>query len=177
MKKILFVLIIMSVFIISAQEEKTNPAEETTQPEYVIPQNVEEVKTEEIKKEEEPQKETVTMSKEEIEQLVKKMVAEELAKKDAEEKKEEPEKKEEAAEKPNKLNERDGLIAPNYSKSSVTFVMGDENLRDNSQYSPKWDIGNRYEYENFAQRIYGYSNIAKSSSQFTLFHEEEGFIK
>ncbi|HOG44504.1 MAG TPA: hypothetical protein PLW37_11335 [bacterium] len=177
MKKILFVLIIMSVFIISAQEEEIKPAEETAKPEYVIPQNVEEVKTEELKKEEEPQKETVTMSKEEIEQLVKKMVAEELAKKDAEKKKEEPEKKEESAEKPNKLNERDGLIAPNYSKSSVTFVMGDENLRDNSQYSPKWDIGNRYEYESFAQRIYGYSNIAKSSSQFTLFHEEEGFIK
>ncbi len=72
MKKILFVLIIMSVFIISAQEEEIKPAEETAKPEYVIPQNVEEVKTEELKKEEEPKKETVTMTKEEIETLVKK---------------------------------------------------------------------------------------------------------
>ncbi len=177
MKKILFVLIIMSVFIISAQEEEIKPAEETAKPEYVIPQNVEETKPEEPKKEEEPQKETVTMSKEEIETLVKKMVAEELAKKDAEKKKGEPEKKEETAEKPENTNASDGLIIPAHSKSSLSFIMGDDNLRDNSQYSPKWDIGQRYEYENFAERVYGYSNTAKSSTRLSLFHEEKNILK
>lgn len=177
MKKILFVLIIMSVFIISAQEEETKPAEETVKPEYVIPQNVEEIKKEEPEKKEEPQKETVIMSKEEIEALVKKMVAEELAKKDAEKKKEEPEKKEETAEKPASSNESDGLIIPAHSKSSLSFVMGDDNLRDNSQYSPKWDIGQRYEYENFAERVYGYSNTARSSTRLSLFHEEKNILK
>ena len=54
--------------------------------------------------------------------------------------------------------------------------MGDDNLRDNSQYSPKWDIGSRYEYEDFADRVYGYSNNVKSSTKLSLFHEEKGFL-
>jgi len=108
------------------------------------------------------------------------MVAEELAKKESEKKAEEAKKaeeKEKAVKEKDKKPEKDGLIQPQYSKSSVTFIMGDDNLRDNSQYSPKWDIGSRYEYEDFAERVYGYSNTAKSSTRISLFHEEEGLLK
>jgi hypothetical protein len=70
----------------------------------------------------------------------------------------------------------DGLLTPNFSQNSLTFILGDDNLRDNSQYSVKTDIGQRYEYEDFAQRVYGYSNTARSSTRLTLFHEENGMI-
>ncbi|MGI6394460.1 MAG: hypothetical protein ACOX2F_07015 [bacterium] len=109
------------------------------------------------------------LTKEEIKELVEEVVAKELAKKEEEQKKE--------GNKQEHGTEADGFILPSYSKSSIAFIMGDDNLRDNSQYSPKWDIGQRHEYEDFASRIYGYSNNLKSSTRLSLFHEEAGILK
>ena len=180
MKKIFVFIVLFSFAGLFAQET----AEDVQPVQPVQPEEAEMVKepesAENPKPIEEIKKETVTMTKEEVEALVKKMVAEELAKKETQKKSKEvivtEGEKDEPTEKGDKL-ERDGLIAPSYSKSSLTFIMGDDNLRDNSQYSPKWDIGQRYEYEDFAQRVYGYSNTARSSTRLSLFHEEEGFIK
>ena len=139
----------------------------------------------------------ITISKAELAELVQKTVAEEMAKKEAEKKEAEAQKEQEIAEnaakteekpaenaepeekekeEPSKTGETNGLIQTSYTKSSISFVMGDDNLRDNSQYSPKWDIGSRYEYEDFADRVYGYSNNVKSSTKLSLFHEEKGFL-
>lgn len=177
MKKTLFLIFLFSVYQVFAQENQ--------KPEYTIPTAANEAEvtipaelTE--KTAEEPKKEQVSMSKEEIEILVQKMVTAEIEKRDAEkmakEAKSAEEEKKAAIEKDTKPD-KDGLIQPSYQKSSVTFIMGDDNLRDNSQYSPKWDIGQRYEYEDFAERVYGYSNTAKSSTRLSVFHEEDGFIK
>ena len=140
----------------------------------------EEISTDEIEKEPEKAEEKAeekvetakpAMSKEEIEKIVKKMVEEELSRRESEQK------EEVAEEKPRKLPEGDGLLTPNFTNNSITFIMGDDNLRDNSQYSVKYDIGHRYEYEDFAQRVYGYSNTAASSTRLTLFHEEDGLFE
>ena len=139
----------------------------------------------------------ITISKAELAELVQKTVAEEMAKKEAEKKEaevakeqevaettakteekpaEETEPKEEKKAEPSNTGDTNGLIQTSYTKSSIAFIMGDDNLRDNSQYSPKWDIGSRYEYEDFADRVYGYSNNVKSSTKLSLFHEEKGFL-
>lgn len=181
MKTVFVFIFLVSFSSLFAQEEAvvTEEAQPVPQEEVQLAEEPATDQPQEIQPVEEEKKETISMTKEELEVLVKKMVAEELAKKEAEEKESEKKeaKKEEIVEKPKKLNERDGLIAPSYSVNSLTFIMGDDNLRDNSQYSPGWDIGNRYEYQNFYERIYGYSNTARSSTRFSLFHEEKGFMK
>ncbi|HRZ79400.1 MAG TPA: hypothetical protein P5044_05275, partial [bacterium] len=182
------VLLISVLFIVPAfAQESDKPQSIPSVDESAAETKAEEPKAEEPKAEEpkaqepapvEPAK--VTMTKEEIKDLVQKMVAEELAKKEAEKKAEEAKKAEdnEKSEKEKgKRLEKDGLIQPGYSKNSVTFIMGDDNLLDNSQYSPAWDIGPRYEYEDFAERVYGYSNNAKSSTSMSLFFEEDGLLK
>lgn len=181
MRKLVFFVAVFFIVPVFAQENdkpQSIPSAEEAAPET----KAEEPKTEEPEAQqpasENPEK--VTMTKDEIKDLVQKMVAEELAKKEAEKKAEEAKKAEdnEKSEKEKgKRLEKDGLIQPGYSKSSVTFMMGDDNLRDNSMFSPKWDIGQRYEYEDFAERVYGYSNTLKSSTRMSLFHEEAGFIK
>lgn len=192
MKKIIFLISLLFVFSLFAQEaqnEENNsepPAEETAE----AAQDQDETA---------PAKagdDKITVSKEELAKLVREAVAEEMAKKEAEKKeaeaKKEPEvaenagttaekpaeesKEEEIKEEPSKTSDSNGLIQTSYTKSSIAFIMGDDNLRDNSQYSPKWDIGSRYEYEDFADRVYGYSNNVKSSTKLSLFHEEKGFI-
>lgn len=172
------VLFIMPLFAQESDKPQSIPSAE----EAAAETKAEEPKAEELKAQEpapvEPAK--VTMTKEEIKDLVQKMVAEELAKKEAEKKAEESKKagdKEKSEKEKDKKPEKDGLIQPGYSKSSVTFIMGDDNLRDNGQYSPAWDIGQRYEYEDFAERVYGYSNTLKSSTRMSLFHEEPAFMK
>ena len=184
MKKIIFLISLLFVFSLFAQEaepeenESEAPAEEAAE---AAP-----AKTDDDK---------ITVSKEELAKLVREAVAEEMAKKEAEKKEaeakseetvtaqaeakpEEAEKTEEAAEKKeiHGTEDTNGLIQTSYTKSSIAFIMGDDNLRDNSQYSPKWDIGSRYEYEDFADRVYGYSNNVKSSTKLSLFHEEKGFL-
>ena len=192
MKKIIFLISLLFVFSLFAQEaqnEENNseaPAEETAE----AAQNQEEsapAKADDDK---------ITVSKEELAKLVREAVAEEMAKKEAEKKEaetkseetvtaqaeakpEEAEKTEEKAEEKKEIHgteDTNGLIQTSYTKSSIAFIMGDDNLRDNSQYSPKWDIGSRYEYEDFADRVYGYSNNVKSSTKLSLFHEEKGFL-
>ena len=192
MKKFIFLTAFFFVFALFAQEaqpeenESEAPAEETAE----AAQNQQEAaqaKADDDK---------ITVSKEELAKLVREAVAEEMAKKEAEEKEAEAQKSEEtvtaqAETKPAEGEKTDeaaakkeihgtedtnGLIQTSYTKSSIAFIMGDDNLRDNSQYSPKWDIGSRYEYEDFADRIYGYSNNVKSSTKLSLFHEEKGFL-
>jgi len=192
MKKIIFLTAFFFVYALFAQEaqpeenESEAPAEETAE----AAQNQEEAapaKADDDK---------ITVSKEELAKLVREAVAEEMAKKEAEKKEaeaaesektvtaqaetkpEEAGKTEEAAEKKeiHGTEDSNGLIQTSYTKSSIAFIMGDDNLRDNSQYSPKWDIGSRYEYEDFADRVYGYSNNVKSSTKLSLFHEEKGFL-
>lgn len=191
MKRITFLLIVLLTVSITAQEaQPTQPEEENkpAQEETKAEETKEEVQPQEEAKKEEapkPESEKVTMTKEEIQAMVQSMVNDELEKRDAqkkadekkktadEKKKTEEEKK--AADK-QKVRDRDGFIAPTYKKTSLTFVLGDDNIRDNSMYSPGVDIGQRYEYENFGQRIYGYTNNVKSATRFSLFHEESGFI-
>lgn len=192
MKKFIFLTAFFFVFALFAQEaqpeenESEAPAEETAE----AAQNQQEAapaKADDDK---------ITVSKEELAKLVREAVAEEMAKKEAEKKEAEAQKSEEtvtaqAETKPAEGEKTDeaaakkeihgtedtnGLIQTSYTKSSIAFIMGDDNLRDNSQYSPKWDIGSRYEYEDFADRIYGYSNNVKSSTKLSLFHEEKGFL-
>lgn len=192
MKRIIFLTAFFFVYALFAQEaqpeenESEAPAEETAE----AAQNQEEAapaKADDDK---------ITVSKEELAKLVREAVAEEMAKKEAEKKEaeaaesektvtaqaetkpEEAGKTEEAAEKKeiHGTEDSNGLIQTSYTKSSIAFIMGDDNLRDNSQYSPKWDIGSRYEYEDFADRVYGYSNNVKSSTKLSLFHEEKGFL-
>ena len=186
MKKIVFLISLLFVFSLFAQEapeenEAEAPAEEQAAEE--APAKADEGR--------------ITVSKEELARLVREAVAEEMAKKEAEKKdaeaakepvvaentgktKEQPAENTEEKGKPeeNSANTGDanGFIQASYTKSSIAFVMGDDNLRDNSQYSPKWDIGSRYEYEDFADRVYGYSNNVKSSTKLSLFHEEKGFL-
>ena len=185
MKKIIFLISLLFVFSLFAQEaepeenEAETPAEEAAE---AAP-----AKTDDDK---------ITVSKEELAKLVREAVAEEMAKKEAEKKEAEAksgetvtaqaetkpgeaEKTEEAAAEKKEIHgteDTNGLIQTSYTKSSIAFIMGDDNLRDNSQYSPKWDIGSRYEYEDFADRVYGYSNNVKSSTKLSLFHEEKGFL-
>lgn len=192
MKKFIFLTAFFFVFALFAQEaqpeenESEAPAEETAE----AAQNQQEAapaKADDDK---------ITVSKEELAKLVREAVAEEMAKKEAEKKEAEAKESEEtvtaqAETKPAEGEKTDeaaakkeihgtedtnGLIQTSYTKSSIAFIMGDDNLRDNSQYSPKWDIGSRYEYEDFADRIYGYSNNVKSSTKLSLFHEEKGFL-
>ena len=199
MKKITFLLILLFAISLTAQaqpevaeeaaeattEEATTEdattTEEATTEEATQPKTVEEIEEEAVApaEETEPEPEKVTMTKEEIQAIVQEMVKEELAKRDAEKNIVEikPKAEEKKPEEKKNLRPRDGLLAPSYSKSSVTFIIGDDNLRNNDQYSPKFDIGQRYEYEDFAERVYGYSNTAKSATRFSLFHEEAGFIK
>lgn len=189
MKKIIFLVSILFVFTVFAQvapeaeNEDENTAEPAQEAAEAAPAKAEDDK--------------ITVSKEELAKLVREAVADEMAKKEAEKKEAEQkenevkkeqevaentakpeEKPAENAEKEEESNsgETNGFIQTSYTKSSISFVMGDDNLRDNSQYSPKWDIGSRYEYEDFADRIYGYSNNVKSSTKLSLFHAEKGFL-
>jgi competence protein ComGC len=121
---------------------------------------------------------------EEIRELVKKMVEEELAKRESDQtdKNETKVSVQKEAEKKEKENQEDsfhndGLLTPNFSHNSLTFIIGDDNLRDNSLYSPKLDIGSRTEYEDWAERVYGYSNRSRANTKLSLFHEEDGLIK
>jgi len=130
------------------------------------------------------------MTREEIEALVEKKVADRLAAIDEERKKEEArrqaeaKKKEDAAKKeaekkvPPKsgVNDAPGLMTPSFSKNTLSFLIGDDNLRDNSQYSPETDIGPKDDYDNFMNRFLGYSNRAKGMTRLSLFHEDGGLI-
>ena len=188
MKKIIFLISLLFVFAVFAQE--TQPSENESEA------PAEEVAEAAPQAEAAPAKadgDKITVSKEELAKLVREAVADEMAKKDAEKKEAEAQKEQEAAENAPKAEEKpaetekadeeepntgetNGFIQTNYTKSSISFIMGDDNLRDNSQYSPKWDIGSRYEYEDFADRVYGYSNNVKSSTKLSLFHQEKGFL-
>ncbi len=131
-----------------------------------------------------PEEGKVTMTTSEIQTMVKKMVAEEVARREAE--KQQAEMAEKIAEKEEKEKEKKdfkkdttpayGFILPQFTKSSIAFLMGDDNLRDNSQYSPKWDIGYRDEYEDFYDRFYGYNSLGGATSRLTLFHQEDAWI-
>lgn len=190
MKKIIFLISVLFVFSVFAQEapeaenEAENKAENETETAGEAAPEASPAKADDDK---------ITVSKEELAKLVREAVAEEMAKKEAEKKEAEAAKEQEVAEntakeaeKPaeeeekkeelSKTGDTNGLIQTSYTKSSISFIMGDDNLRDNSQYSPKWDIGSRYEYEDFADRVYGYSNNVKSSTKLSLFHEEKGFL-
>ena len=189
MKKIIFLISLLFVSAVFAQEapEAENEDGNSVEPAQEAAEDAP-AKADDDK---------ITVSKEELAKLVREAVADEMAKKEAEkkeaEKKENEVKKEqEVAENTAKPEEKpaenaakedepnsgetNGFIQTNYTKSSLSFIMGDDNLRDNSQYSPKWDIGSRYEYEDFADRIYGYSNNVKSSTKLSLFHAEKGFL-
>ena len=191
MKKIIFLIPLLFVFSVFAQEaaeaenEGENEASAAPETAEAAPAQADEDK--------------ITVSRDELAKLVREAVAEEMAKKEAEKKEAEAQKEQEIAENTAKTEEKpaeeakeeakeeekkelskngetNGLIQTSYTKSSISFIMGDDNLRDNSQYSPKWDIGSRYEYEDFADRVYGYSNNVKSSTKLSLFHAEEGFL-
>ncbi len=71
----------------------------------------------------------------------------------------------------------EGFILPDFSKTGITFIMGDDNLRDDSQYSVSADIGQRPEYEEFFDRFYGYSNTAAASTRLALYHQQDGLIE
>ena len=186
MKRITFLLILLLAISLTAQEteeptEKTDQAqpeatEQTTEEAKAEPEKVEKQKAVPAAKTEE---EKVTMTKEEIQAIVQEMVKEELAKRDAQKKAEEEKKtaEEEKKEEKKSIRKRDGLIEPTYLKNTITFILGDDNLRDDSMYSPAIDVGQRYEYENFGQRVYGYTNNIKSATKMSLLYENDGFIE
>jgi hypothetical protein len=196
MKKFIFLAAFFFVFSLFAQETQTAETEEPAE----APEE-ENAGAEQNQGETAPtaaqDNDKITVSKEELAKLVKEAVAEEMAKKEAEKKEAEAQKNQEiaantaktgetpaeekpeekdTAKEPDNTGDANGFIQTSYTKSSLAFIMGDDNLRDNSQYSPKWDIGSRYEYEDFADRVYGYSNNIKSSTKLSLFHEEKGFL-
>lgn len=107
-----------------------------------------------------------------LEALVKRLVQEELAK----EREERGETKAIDGGATGGRGQPQGFILPDFSKTGITFIMGDDNLRDDSQYSVKWDIGQRPEYEDFFERVYGYSNTAAASTRLTLYHREDGLL-
>lgn len=82
----------------------------------------------------------------------------------------------EKAEKVTKSNKNKGLVTFDFEKTSLTFIMGDDNLRDNSMYSPKFKISSGTDYDDFADSFAGYSNRTKSSTHLTLFHKEKGLL-
>ena len=197
MKKIIFLISLLFVFSLFAQEVQPAENEPAEKAEEKLEENAEAAQPQEESAPAKADDDKITVSKEELAKLVREAVAEEMAKKEAEKKEaeaakeqevaantekaeekpaEEGEKAEEVKEEPSKTSDSNGLIQTSYTKSSIAFIMGDDNLRDNSQYSPKWDIGSRYEYEDFADRVYGYSNNIKSSTKLSLFHEEKGFV-
>jgi len=126
----------------------------------------------------------------EIESLIEKKVAEKVAALETAKKKEHEEKVggEPAREKTRDemsqdsevprsgVNDTPGLMAPSFSKNSLTFIIGDDNLRDNSQYSPKTDVGPKDDYDSFMNKFMGYSNRAKGMTRLTLFHEDGGLL-
>ena len=197
MKKIIFLISLLFVFSLFAQEAQPAENEPAEKAEEKLEENAEAAQPQEESAPAKADDDKITVSKEELAKLVREAVAEEMAKKEAEKKEaeaakeqevaanaekaeekpaEEDKKAEEVKEEPSKTSDSNGLIQTSYTKSSIAFIMGDDNLRDNSQYSPKWDIGSRYEYEDFADRVYGYSNNIKSSTKLSLFHEEKGFV-
>ncbi len=118
---------------------------------------------------------------------VRRLVQEEIARRDAEkakaekeaaEKAEKAEKAEEdktvAVAKKEELNR--GLIESQFKKSHITFLMGDDNLRDNTYYSPKFKIGANEDLYDYNKRFLGYDNRSKGATTLTLFHENEGII-
>lgn len=127
----------------------------------------------------------ITISRSDLEALVQEMVAAELAKKEeaaaqqavaktvlpvTEDAQSDSENSHEAIN--DTRDDMVGLILPEMSKTGITFIMGDDNLLDNSQYSVAWDIGQRPEYEDFFERIYGYSNTSSASTRFSVYHQE-----
>ncbi len=80
------------------------------------------------------------------------------------------------AENVTKSNKNKGLVTFDFEKTTVTFIMGDDNLRDNSMYSPKFKISSATNYDDFADSFMGYSNRTKGATQLTLFHREEGLL-
>ncbi len=191
MKRITFLLILFLAISLSAQEAEDNAKEtDQEQPEKTeataqeteeeAPAEATQPKTvEEIQEKQTPEPEKVTMTKEEIQKMVQSMVNEELEKRDAQKKAEEEKKaaEEEKKEEKKSIRKRDGLIEPSYLKNTITFILGDDNLRDDSMYSPATDVGQRYEYENFGQRVYGYTNNIKSATKMSLLYENNSFIE
>jgi len=133
------------------------------------------------------------LTREEIEALIEKKVAEKVAAIEEERKRKEEEAKKKSAEEEAKtkkaaaqkkpeekpksgVNDTPGLMAPSFSKNSLSFIIGDDNLRDNSQYSPKTDIGPKDDYDSFMNKFLGYSNRAKGMTRLTLFHESGGLL-
>lgn len=137
------------------------------------------------------------LTREEIEALVEKKVAEKVAAieeaknaafakasaaKEEETKKAaaakaaaEKKEKEEAAKKSG-VHDKPGMMAPAFSKTSLSFIIGDDNVRDNSQYSPETDVGPKDDYDSFMNKFLGYSNRAKGMSRLTLFHQDGNLI-
>jgi len=136
-----------------------------------------------------------SLTREEVEALIDKKVAEKVAaleearkseddarKKEEEAKKaaalaaaEQKKKEEEAAK--SGIQEKRGMMAPSFLKNSLSFIIGDDNLRDESSYSPATNVGPRDEYDNFMNKFLGYSNRAKGTTRLTLFHESDGLIE
>ncbi len=195
MKRLALVLIfcLASTTTVRAQEATTEPQQNTDSateatnaaaPEAPAPVALAAPTPESAAAQEEPK---ISLSKGELEALVQQMVAAELAKRpEAEKAAKEPaavspelakaDSQSDVAPEHKAINDtRDdmvGLILPEISKTGITFVMGDDNLRDNSQYSVAWDIGQRPEYEDFFERIYGYSNTTSASTRLSVYHEE-----
>lgn len=72
--------------------------------------------------------------------------------------------------------ERRGFINTSFSKNRIAFIMGDDNLRDNSMYSPSMKISDDKLYDDFANRFTSYDNRGAAATKLTLFHEDEGLI-
>ena len=152
MKKIIFLISLLFVSAVFAQEaQEAENAGETAESAREEPETAP-AKADDDK---------ITISREELAKLVREAVAEEMAKKEAEKKETETQKEQEVAEnaaqpdekpageaeakdenkpKPTNTGDTNGLIQSSYTKSSIAFIMGDDNLRDNSQYSPKWAL-------------------------------------
>ena len=76
-----------------------------------------------------------------------------------------------------KTIERKGFVKNNFSHNQLSFVFGDDNIRDNSWYSPSAKIAGDSLYDDFSDRFAGYSNREKAKTTLTLFHKSKGIIK
>ena len=115
-------------------------------------------------------KETEAQNAEKVKEMVKELVKEELAK----EKKEAAEAKK--AEEIKAVAAPKGLVSYDFTKSALTFMFGDDNLRDNGFYSPGTRIGYSESYADFSNRFRSYDNRNKGITRLTLFHQDSGYI-
>ncbi len=173
-----FLLLILVATTIQLQAQENEEANTATS-------EISKPKTEEVVKKE---KTTPTVSKEEVQKIVKKMISdyeqkqakkEQLAKAKLE--KQKAEKKSKKAQvyleaKKQKSVERKGFVKNDFSHNQLSFVFGDDNIRDNSWYSPSAKIAGDSLYDDFTDRFEGYSNREKAKTKLTLFHKSKGLI-